>query len=131
MGENRTDRKRLQLSRNPALSHRASDDAFDGSAPDGDAASRNNTVVVCTEWRLARAGISGSIREVRGIRCKSARRPVRPLGYAERTDGARHRGLPPAPPQIKSPGAAILAAFNLVRAHRLATARIHEVQPVK
>lgn len=34
------------------------------------------------------------------------------------------------PPQIASPESAILAAWNLVRAHRLATATIHELQPV-
>jgi beta-glucosidase/6-phospho-beta-glucosidase/beta-galactosidase len=33
------------------------------------------------------------------------------------------------PPQIKSPLAAIIATINVIRAHRLATARIHELQP--
>jgi beta-glucosidase len=34
------------------------------------------------------------------------------------------------PPQSASPESAILATWNLVRAHRLATATIHEVQPL-
>jgi beta-glucosidase/6-phospho-beta-glucosidase/beta-galactosidase len=34
------------------------------------------------------------------------------------------------PPQIASPASAIIAAFNMIRAHRLATATIHAIQPV-
>ena len=34
------------------------------------------------------------------------------------------------PPQRASPESAIQAAWNMIRAHRLATARIHEIQPV-
>jgi beta-glucosidase len=34
------------------------------------------------------------------------------------------------PPQIASPESAIQAAWNMIRAHRLATARIHGIQPV-
>ncbi len=34
------------------------------------------------------------------------------------------------PPQISSPAAALNAAANMVRAHRLLTARIHEIQPL-
>lgn len=33
------------------------------------------------------------------------------------------------PPQISSPAAAVRAALNVIRAHRLATARVHELQP--
>jgi beta-glucosidase/6-phospho-beta-glucosidase/beta-galactosidase len=41
------------------------------------------------------------------------------LGYLEGT----------IPPQIASPQLAVLAAWNLISAHRLATATIHELQP--
>ncbi len=36
-----------------------------------------------------------------------------------------------APPQMRSPAGAISAAFNLARAHRLATAKLHKIQPVR
>lgn len=42
------------------------------------------------------------------------------LGYLEGT----------IPPQIASPQLAVLAAWNLISAHRLATATIHELQPL-